>query len=554
MTAAGAPQDEASYVLPPGKAWLYAALVAAWLLTGIAGHDPWKPDEAENFGVIYSIVRGGSWVVPMVAGEPLLEAPPLYHLTAALFARFAGGWLPLHDAARLASPFYLVIALVFLKLAGRRLLGRTEGWLAIIAFIGCVGLLVRAHLMVPETALLAGLAIALHGLALARERPLPGGLLLGAGAGIGFLATGALAPLALGTAALLLPIAFAGWRSRAYATAAAVALLAAAPLVAAWPVALYQQSPALFQRWLDHEVLAMLPGISPASPLGQAGFLAKTLVWAAWPALPMAAWTLWHGRGQALAQPAVQIGLALLAGLAAFLAFMPGTGEGEVLPLLLPLTLLAVAGLHTLRRGAAAFLDWFGIMTFGLFAALLWMGWLNLLTGQPAFLAARTRYLRAGVPLGFDALAMVLAAAITLGWIAFVWRVGLGNRRAVINWAAGITLVWVLAMTLLLPWVNGFKSYRPVAVALKGQLPARHGCIASRGLAEAPRAMFHYFGGIVTQRLELKPGAQCDLLLVQSPHELSPGSQWKKVWEGARPLEKGERFRLYRRAASGAKG
>jgi 4-amino-4-deoxy-L-arabinose transferase-like glycosyltransferase len=550
-TVAG--RDEAPYVLPRSKAWLYVALVAAWLLTGITGHDPWKPDEAENFGVIYSILRGGSWVVPMLAGEPVLDAPPLYHLTAALAAQVAGGWLPAHDAARLATPFYLVIALAFLKLAGRRLLGRTEGWLAIIAFIGCVGLLVRAHLMVPEAALLAGLAIALHGFALAQQRPLPGGLLLGLGAGIGFLATGALTPLAVIAAALLLPAAFAEWRNRAWATAAAVALLTAAPLVTLWPAALYQHSPALFQRWLDTEVLAVLPGLSVASPLAQAGFLAKTLVWAAWPVLPMAAWTLWHGRAQALAQPPVQIALALLAGLLFFLAFMPGTGEGEVLPLLLPLTLLAVAGLHTLRRGAAAFLDWFGIMTFGLFAALLWMGWLNLLTGQPAFLAARSRYLRAGVPLEFDAPALVLGAAITLGWIAFVWRVGLGNRRAVINWAAGITLVWVLAMTLLLPWVNAFKSYRPVAQELKAKLPARHGCIASRGLAEAPRAMFHYFGGIVTQRLELKPGAQCDLLLVQSPRELAPGSQWKKVWEGARPLEKGERFRLYRRAAASAK-
>lgn len=548
MTA-GATREEASYVLPPAKAWLYAALVAAWLLTGITGHDPWKPDEAENFGLVYSIIQGGSWVVPMLATEPVLEVPPLYHLTAALVAQLAGGWLPLHDAARLATPLYLAIALVFVKLAGRRLLGRTEGWLAIIALIGCVGLLVRAHLMVPETALLAGLAIALHGFALAQQRPLPGGLLLGIGTGIGFLATGALTPLAIAAAALLLPAAFAEWRSRGYATALAVALLTAAPLIALWPAALYQHSPALFQRWLETEVLATLPGLSGANPLGHIGFLAKTLVWAAWPVLPMAAWTLWHGRAQALAQPAVQIGLALLAGLLGFLAFMPGTGEGEVLPLLLPLTLLAVAGLHTLRRGAAAFLDWFGIMTFGLFAALLWMGWLNLLTGHPAFLTARSRYLRAGVPLEFDALDMVIGIAITLGWIAFVWRVGLGNRRAVINWAAGITLVWILAMALLLPWVNGFKSYRQVAVDLKAQLPARHGCIASRGLAEAPRAMFHYFGGILTQRLEIKPGAQCELLLVQSPRELSPGSQWKKVWEGSRPLERGERFRLYRRSS-----
>ncbi|HEX6828542.1 MAG TPA: hypothetical protein VF104_06145 [Burkholderiales bacterium] len=553
--AAGAARDESSYVVTPGKAWLYVALVAAWLLSGVSGHDPWKPDEAENFGIVYSFLQGGNWAVPMLAGEPHLETPPLYHLTAALAAQIAGDWLPLHDAARLASPFYLILALCFLKLAAGRLLGQSEGWIAIITFICCVGLLLRAHLMAPVTASLAGLAIALHGFALAQKRPLAGGLLLGCGAGIGFLATGALVPLALAVAALLLPAAFAGWRSRAYAGALAVALLAAAPWLAAWPAALHQHSPALFQNWFDAEVLGMLPGLSQTDALAQAGALGKTLLWAAWPVLPMAAWTLWQGRGQAPAQPAVQIGVALLAGLTLFLAFMPGGGaEGRVLPLLLPLTLLAAAGLHTLRRGAAAFLDWFGIMTFGLFATLLWLGWINLLTGYPASLAARSGYLRAGVPLGFDPWAFALGAAITLGWIGFVWRVGLGNRRAVINWAAGITLVWVLAMTLLLPWVNGFKSYRPVALALKQQLPRGHACVASRGLAEAPRAMFHYHGGIVTQRLEVKPGAHCDLLLVQSEREIAPGAHWRKVWEGARPLEKRERFRLYQRVAPGAEG
>jgi 4-amino-4-deoxy-L-arabinose transferase-like glycosyltransferase len=551
---AHAPRDEAPYVLTAGKAWLYVALVAAWLLPGVVGHDPWKPDEAETFGQIYNIIRGGSWVVPMLAGEPVLKAPPLYHVTAALFARLAGGWLPLHDAARLASPFFVILALVFLKFAGHRLLGRTEGWIAIIALIGCVGLLLRAHLMVPETALLAGLAIALHGFALAQKHPLAGGLLLGTGAGVGFLATGALAPLAIATTAALLPAAFAEWRSRPYAMALAVAGLAAAPWLGAWPAALHQHFPALFQTWFQEQVLATLPGLSSANPLDRLGFLGKTVVWAAWPVLPMAAWTLWHGRAQALAQPGVQIGVALLLGLLLFLAFMPAVGEGEVLPLLVPLTLLAVAGLHTLRRGAAAFLDWFGIMTFGLFAALLWLGWLNLLTGKPEFLAARSRYLRAEVPLEFQPWALALGAAITLAWIIFVWRVGLGNRRAVINWAAGITLVWVLAMTLLLPWVDRIKSYRPVAEELRAQLPVRHGCIASRGLAEAPRAMLHYFGGVVTQRLEVKPAARCDLLLVQSGPEIAPGSPWRKLWEGARPLEKNERFRLYRRVGAGTQG
>ena len=50
------------------RSLLVALLCAAWILPGLIGHDPWKPDEAYSFGVVYEILRGGSWVVPTLAG------------------------------------------------------------------------------------------------------------------------------------------------------------------------------------------------------------------------------------------------------------------------------------------------------------------------------------------------------------------------------------------------------------------------------------------------------------------------------------------------------
>jgi 4-amino-4-deoxy-L-arabinose transferase-like glycosyltransferase len=540
------PSDESAYVVTPATAWMYVALIAAWLLPGLAGHDPWKPDEADAFGAVYSVLQGGSWVVPMLAGEPFLESPPLYYLTAAAFARLSGGWLPAHDAARIASAFYVLIALVFLKLTVRRLLGRYQGWIATLIFIGCIGLL-RAHLAIPDTALLAGIAIGYYGFALAADRPLLAGLLIGTGAGVGFLTKGALAPAATVVTALLLPVAFSGWRNRAFASACAISVLAAAPWLAVWPLLLYRTSPGLFDEWFAENVLAWIPWYSLSNPLAQAWFVLKTLLWTAWPALPIAVASLWQSRQQALDQSSVQLALASLAAIFLLLSYMPGIGEAEVLPLVLPFTLLAAAGLNTLRRGAAAWLDWFGIMTFGLFAFLLWLGWAHMVSGYPEFLSRRSSYFRLGPSLPFQPLAFGIAVLVTVGWIALVWRVGRGNRRSVINWAGGITLVWILAMSLWLPWIDSFKSYRPVVAAIKKHLPVGAGCVASRGLGPAPRAMFHYFGGIVTQRLEFRPKAGCDYLVVQSEQEPGLGPQWKKVWEGGRPLEKNERFRLYRR-------
>ena len=74
-----------------------------------------------------------------------MEKPPLFYITAALVAQVGGAWLPLHDAARLASGFYMGLAMLFIGLAGRALHGKGTGWLAVLIVMGCVGLFFRAH-------------------------------------------------------------------------------------------------------------------------------------------------------------------------------------------------------------------------------------------------------------------------------------------------------------------------------------------------------------------------------------------------------------------------
>lgn len=66
--------------------WLLILLTVAWILPGLIGHDPWKPDEAYSFGIVYHILQTGNWIVPTLAGEPFMEKPPLFYITAALFA------------------------------------------------------------------------------------------------------------------------------------------------------------------------------------------------------------------------------------------------------------------------------------------------------------------------------------------------------------------------------------------------------------------------------------------------------------------------------------
>jgi hypothetical protein len=93
-----------------------ALLFLAWIVPGLFGHDPWKPDEAYSFGLVYELLQGGSWVVPTLAGEPFMEKPPVFYLTSAAFAdalrrnldRAAYGWTARVTAAwSVAACFFL---------------------------------------------------------------------------------------------------------------------------------------------------------------------------------------------------------------------------------------------------------------------------------------------------------------------------------------------------------------------------------------------------------------------------------------------------------------
>jgi 4-amino-4-deoxy-L-arabinose transferase-like glycosyltransferase len=536
----------------PAKTSLFLLVCACWLVPGLIGHDPWKPDEAHTFGVIYSMLKTGDWIVPVLAGETYLDKPPLYYWTGALLAHWLSGLLAPHEAARLASGLYMSLTLLFTALTGGALFGRRFGRLSALLLLGSLGLLISAHAMVVDVALLTGCALLLYGSALSQQHWLRAGVCIGVAIGIAFLAKGSvglalvLAPLAL------LPVLAPAWRNRSYARMLALALALALPCVFAWPLALYWRSPQVAMEWLVLNDWADFANAGGAQSFTHLTNYLALLPWYAWPALPLALATLWYGRNTAFARAEIKLLLVVFLAQLAVLSLVADTRELYAMPLLLPISLVAASGIDTLRRSAAAALDWFGTMTFGLFGLLLWLGWFTLLTGFPAPIAERLRENLPGFQPEFNALAFALALTLTVIWLISITRLLQSNRRAVVNWTAGITMVWMLTMTLWLPYIDQGKTYRGMIASLQHALPLHYDCIASRGLGEPQRAMLDYFANLRTARLEHSASNNCTLLLTQTgAHNDAPlDPQWRKIWEGSRPGDKLERYRLLQRVIS----
>jgi 4-amino-4-deoxy-L-arabinose transferase-like glycosyltransferase len=526
------------------------AIVGLWVLSGLVGHEPWRSDEAHHFGVVYQMLQSGDWVVPMLAGEPYVRNPPLEVMTSALLATLLQPVMPLHDGARLATGLYMGLTLLFVGAAGRELLGRGQGWLAPLSLLGSVGLLLPAHFIVPDIPQLAGVALALFGWALALSRPAwYGGLALGTGLGIAFLAKGFFGPICLLLTAGLLPVAHSAWRTRRYAVVLLLAALAALPWFAIWPALFHQRAPDLFHTWLWTDNFGRVVSDDPPWPPDRPGYYLAILPWFAFPTLPLALWGIWSERSR-WREPRIALPLVLTVSLLGVLSISDTARDVLALPVLVPLSLLAVVGLLHLPRSPSNAFWWFSMLFMSGLVLMTWFEWTALEIGVPA---ARHRHwlrLQPNYAPHVDAFVVAAALALTAFWFWFLARARRGAERPLTVWATGVAVVWAMAAAMFMRYVDADKTYRPVMLDLARALPPGHHCVSSHNLGDTQRAMLHYYAGALTYR-EGIPGRSrhCDVLLVQgAPANMYvPGQEWTQIWEGARVGERRELFRLYRR-------
>jgi 4-amino-4-deoxy-L-arabinose transferase-like glycosyltransferase len=527
-------------------------LAAAWVVLGLVGHDPWKVEDATTFGLAWDVAQRGDYVVPRLAGEDYLARPPLLPALGALAIKALSPPLEPFDASRLVAGLALSVILGFSALASRELSGRAFRWPPVLILIGSVGLWDRAHVLSPELGATAGIVLALYGVALAMRRPFTGGLVAGLGGAVAFLADGVL-PLAwVAVTMLILPLLGHPWRTRAYALTAGAAAVVASLLAALWPVALALRDPALWSTWLEAQgwrSFIALPGMNGSEPT----YFPRNLLWFAWPALPLVAWMLWtRGRGfnGGLAQPGVQLPGMLALVMTASLVLHPDPRVLYALPLLPPLALLAALEVDSLARGFSAALDWFGILTFGLLAIVVWGIWIDARWyGMGPNVAALFRDTEIGFRPSFHLGAVTAAVFLTVLWVVLVRPARRSNRRTLLNWAAGVTLVWCLYSTLWLPYLDSRRSYRHVVESSAVHLP-EHGCVASRNLGDSQRVLWSYFTHLITVREEAVPDHQCLALLVQYGRQDGPPVElpgWFVTWDGRRRGDDTERYVLYQR-------
>jgi len=526
------------------KTHLLLILCAVWLLMGLIGHAPWKPLESHSISVIKTVLDNGDYLTPKSAGSSKITNPPLFYLSAAVVGKAFQPILPLHDGARIATGLWMLITFLMVGMTGRELWGKGAGRQTTFVLMGTLGLIVSAHTLTPAVASLAGLSTGFYALALSKRRPYRASIMLGLGLGVSFLSTGLLPISILVATCLVLPCVFAYWRCKSYLQFMALSLLVASPLLLIWPILCSIFQPESLNDWW----LQSFTQFKQAYHL----YFLKTLVWYAWPALPLAIWGFWRYRAQLLSKPKFQLIITFSVVALVLIGFGAERKEIFALPLLIPLTAMAGGSIETLKRGTAGALNWFGLILFGLMSGLIWLGWVAIMTGNPVKVKERLTFLSGMTQLNFNFIAVILAIAVSLIWLFAIFRSQHSNRSSTTNWAIGMTCVWTLLMTLWLPMIDSARSYGPVFTQLKKALPTQYACITSNHLGEAQRDLLHYYADVKTLAFETEQNMNCDLYLIQnekSREKVEPGPDWKLLWNGKRLNERRESFSLFQRVS-----
>ena len=557
--------------------WLFCL---AYILPGFVGREPWKNADVSAFGYMLEIFNGqSSWFAPQSLGQAAEGSALLPYWLGAWALQLAPSWL--EPAFTVRVPFMLLLVLTFLATwHGVYYLARSPRALPVVfafggeakpkdyartiadggllALIACLGLAQFSHETTPALSQVCFTAIIFYAVsAMPYHRAAAAGAFLVGLLGLTLSGAPSVA-VALGVGSALIFVTDAQFEDNKRD---------AIERIDRWHYGLWMAFCIVCAAVLATTLnLWRFTATLPNATWQEAQTASRLLLWFAWPAWPLAIWTLWRWRRQ---YSSLHVALPLLfAGVAVVSMLFTGTSDRALLIGLPAMATLAAFALPTLERRLSALIDWFTLFFFSVVGLLIWGIWISMQTGASLQSMNFVNKLVPGYVPSFAWLPFLVAIFGTLAWLYLVmWRVG---RHRTAMWksmvlpAGGTALCWLLLMTLWLPILDFARSYAPLVQRVSETI-GKQACVQIYGLSPGQAAAFAYHGGMNLQLLkpeiksEIVPeklgsptaNESCPWLIVDADAEQNLSSlnmsSWRFVTKVRRPSDDNEDVLLYRR-------
>lgn len=512
------------------KLHLFFFLAFIWIVTGLTGHEPWRPHESATISQILEIYLHNQFIHPTNASNSIPLYPPLYAFFGAAFAKLFSPLLELHDAARIANAMWVSITMISLGLLTRELWGPSFGRTSGLLFIASIGLILNIHTLSPEISALAGISLSLYSFSLYFRRPFRASIILGLGLSITFLSNGFVPTLSIVLTSLALGF-FSFWMNKRYVTFLSISYLIFSCIIGSWLFLFYQSDANLFFAWINQPHFNSNPNF---------WYNLQGLSWFTWPAFPLAIWIVYNNFSSLLSQKRILLPVIFIFTYFLVISFSIREDQINWMPFIIPFCILAVGSIDLLKRSYASALNWFGILVFGFLCSLIWLGWFAMHTGLPEKIYERMFYLSGDLLASFQVLPFLIALILSAFWVVNVVNNKLTNRSSITNWAIGITMLWVALIMLWGPFIDNRKSHKQIYTQLKPFLTQSSSCMYVNNLSNSQIDLLHYYTKIKpTNTFQNNKACRLSLISLSNTNEIgSEYKDWKEVWTGKRARDK----------------
>jgi len=512
------------------KLHFFFILSFVWIFTGLIGHEPWRPLESATISQILEIIQSNQFIHPASASNDVPYYPPLYAFFGASFAKLLSPFLEIHDAARISNAMWISLTMLSIGLLTRELWGIGFGRSAGLFFIASIGLIVNIHTLTPEVAALFGYGLSLYAFSLYFRRPFRSSVILGIGLSILFLSNGIIPFLSILITAFLLGF-FSFWKNKRYVIFLAISLLVNLLIIGPWLFLFNISDPSLFQLWINQPILNSTPNF---------WYNLQGIAWFTWPAFPLAIWIVCKDYQKIITQRKLLLPLVFIFVYFMLISFSPREDQINWLPLIIPFCLLAVGSIDLLKRGYASALNWFGILIFGFFSFLIWLGWFAMQTGFPEKIFERMFFLSGNFSANFEILNFIFAFVLTSYWSVNAFTNKITNRSSITNWAIGITMLWVVLIMLWGPFIDNYKSHKNIYSQIKPFIAQSSSCLYTRNLSSSQMDLLHYYTKIVPiDSINTEKKCRLALVALNSGNEIpAEYMNWNEIWTGKRIRDK----------------
>ena len=538
--------QEAAHKMPR---FLLLALLTVFILSGLFGRDLWSSAESRLLAEVVSIDFSdpASWLFPFASGEIVTEHGPLPGWVGGILTFLFGGLFGEIRALRLSSILWFAISTsciwygtwflarrreaqpveqVFARQAQYRDFGRLIADAATLFFISLFGLVVKQHEAVFETAELAFACAAFFGCCWALTRPYWGSTLAGFACGAIILCSNLLVGATVLAASLMSHILVRGIGE----TSRKIVITVGAAFVTfgLWPLVSYLLAGVVagdyFNLWAQHQIQIL----GPFDPQEIAWFV-KHFIWYLCPAWPFAFRAVWIWRRN-LTITHVALPLSFCCTwLVGFMLSSDVSAETLLSVTIAPLCVLAAFGLMSCDRSTKSMLELFSVAIFTLALAGIWAYFGAWTLGFPPKMHWSILRLTADASVSHAHWAAVLLAAVLLAfWLYLCVRRMM--RRPIRFWtgpwlsASGITVLWISAVCLFGPVIDGNRTYVNIAHEMAQELKARHfvpgvDCVFAPTLPLGERAGIEWHSGAT---LTASSASACRFVLSHVPAKELP--------------------------------